>query len=304
MVLGRSTSGAIKIKTDDGLRAVECACCGCQGMFKVAGVDFPMPVSTATLTQIGDGGSYPTVSQISGYGQYTNLNTEPSAFGALGIIFVASFQAAKPLDTLDFFYGEICGTGNAVFNARHTEVQISLPTQIYASGFWGPWECPNGGVVEGGPNLTGYIPVQFPTPPTCETDEGPAEQAIWYRDNSYGVFTGQNYQLTIGSAGLWNANIENSVIYVQNMEIYDPGPVDVGIAGVTLKNLETQETFSAVSTKIGDSNFYEIAQIFGFRPYDGTSLDMKFAGFNRTTQGNYELTWPLLKSPYRFTIPA
>jgi len=32
MVLGRSTSGAIKIKTDDaggGLRAVSCGCCGC-----------------------------------------------------------------------------------------------------------------------------------------------------------------------------------------------------------------------------------------------------------------------------------
>jgi hypothetical protein len=28
MTLGRTSSGAIKIKTDDGLRAVECACCG------------------------------------------------------------------------------------------------------------------------------------------------------------------------------------------------------------------------------------------------------------------------------------
>ncbi|MFZ9920269.1 MAG: hypothetical protein ACO3FQ_03810 [Terrimicrobiaceae bacterium] len=29
MTLGRTSSGAIKIKTDGGLRAVECACCGC-----------------------------------------------------------------------------------------------------------------------------------------------------------------------------------------------------------------------------------------------------------------------------------
>jgi hypothetical protein len=29
MTLGRTTSGAIKIKTDGGLRAVNCACCGC-----------------------------------------------------------------------------------------------------------------------------------------------------------------------------------------------------------------------------------------------------------------------------------
>ena len=29
MALGRSTSGAIKIKTDGGLRAVNCACCEC-----------------------------------------------------------------------------------------------------------------------------------------------------------------------------------------------------------------------------------------------------------------------------------
>ena len=28
MTLGRTSSGAIKIKTDGGLRAVECACCG------------------------------------------------------------------------------------------------------------------------------------------------------------------------------------------------------------------------------------------------------------------------------------
>jgi hypothetical protein len=30
MTLGRTSSGAIKIKTDGGLRAVECACCSCE----------------------------------------------------------------------------------------------------------------------------------------------------------------------------------------------------------------------------------------------------------------------------------
>jgi len=30
MTLGRTSSGAIKIKTDGGLRAVNCACCGCR----------------------------------------------------------------------------------------------------------------------------------------------------------------------------------------------------------------------------------------------------------------------------------
>jgi hypothetical protein len=37
MVLGRSTSGAIKIKTDGGLRAVSCGCCGgCAGLSVIA----------------------------------------------------------------------------------------------------------------------------------------------------------------------------------------------------------------------------------------------------------------------------
>ena len=30
MILGRTPSGAIKTKTDGGLRAVNCACCGCE----------------------------------------------------------------------------------------------------------------------------------------------------------------------------------------------------------------------------------------------------------------------------------
>jgi hypothetical protein len=47
MTLGRTPTGAIKIKTDGGFRAVECACCGscdCEnlplGKYKIASVNF------------------------------------------------------------------------------------------------------------------------------------------------------------------------------------------------------------------------------------------------------------------------
>jgi hypothetical protein len=36
MILGLTSSGAIKIKTDGGLRAVECACCGCDFTIEAA----------------------------------------------------------------------------------------------------------------------------------------------------------------------------------------------------------------------------------------------------------------------------
>ena len=38
MTLGRTSSGAIKIKTDGGLRAVSCACCGGGGIFNLAAI--------------------------------------------------------------------------------------------------------------------------------------------------------------------------------------------------------------------------------------------------------------------------
>ena len=51
MILGRTAAGAIKIKTDGGLRAVNCACCGCKRFqltllgltFEVSLVNLPYP---------------------------------------------------------------------------------------------------------------------------------------------------------------------------------------------------------------------------------------------------------------------
>ena len=60
MTLGRTSSGAIKIKTDGGLRAVECACCGDAGCGCVK-VSDPLKsiIESSTTVSTNGGDSYP-----------------------------------------------------------------------------------------------------------------------------------------------------------------------------------------------------------------------------------------------------
>ena len=63
MTLGRTAAGAIKIKTDDGLRAVECDCCnpppcgGCGGWLSASTQD-PKPTSLAWSASFGGEASW------------------------------------------------------------------------------------------------------------------------------------------------------------------------------------------------------------------------------------------------------
>ena len=86
MTLGRSSSGAIKIKTDGGLRAVECACCGGGGCVTT--------ITEAQFNQIRFGGTaniagnFPETSSPSYYQIYdysTPLDNGDSVFGACKI---------------------------------------------------------------------------------------------------------------------------------------------------------------------------------------------------------------------------
>ena len=71
MTLGRTSSGAIKIKTDGGLRAVNCACCGgCE-----CGIIIPQElrelVANATISTVTMYGYYPQYFDIDLYGPNT-----------------------------------------------------------------------------------------------------------------------------------------------------------------------------------------------------------------------------------------
>ena len=74
MTLGRTSSGAIKIKTDGGLRAVSCACCGGCGCGSVA-------VSGDLLAVFENMLTYPPCSGCSGYGPPPGYPSLPTCFG-------------------------------------------------------------------------------------------------------------------------------------------------------------------------------------------------------------------------------
>ena len=74
MTLGRTSSGSIKIKTDGGLRAVNCACCGGCGCGSVA-------VSGDLLAVFENMLTYPPCSGCSGYEPPPGYPSLPNCFG-------------------------------------------------------------------------------------------------------------------------------------------------------------------------------------------------------------------------------
>ena len=97
MTLGRSSTGAIKIKTDGGLRAVECACCG--GCVCSLQIQEPLLSVLRNATTGTCNGVAPISFNAQGGGFF--------AYFDLGnyIYFTASLQANAPcliLSSLDF----------------------------------------------------------------------------------------------------------------------------------------------------------------------------------------------------------
>jgi hypothetical protein len=76
MTLGRSSTGAIKIKTDGGLRAVECACCGgcgCDLQIKDPLLSVLRSATTGTCNGVGptyfnaQGGGFEAIFELPGF---------------------------------------------------------------------------------------------------------------------------------------------------------------------------------------------------------------------------------------------
>lgn len=81
MILGRTPAGAIKTKTDGGLRAVECACCAppfppCSEI-----TEYYIVISEAMFNALRAGGS---VSASGGGSEYTGCSFSATATGTLG----------------------------------------------------------------------------------------------------------------------------------------------------------------------------------------------------------------------------
>jgi YD repeat-containing protein len=296
-------------------------------MFKQLGVDIQLPVATGTVTQFGDGTSFPTNSRINVYATYSNL--APVA-GANGNISISAFPpnltpSYVPSDVLYLAYFNPCPSGYSSFSTKATYVDISLPRKIRAQGQWGYCECPNGGVLswDSGALFSGLIPLADPCPSqTCiqdtYDDDGNVTGSIntgaasWYRDYNASGFTGEDYQVARGimanMSSTWIENESVEVVYTGNLDVYNDS-YDVGIDGVTLTNITTEDSFYASFNAFSWDEpsyltFHQTAGSFSFGPGSGTDIFITFPGWNRTTPGNYRLTWPLLKQPYTFTIPT
>ena len=285
MTLGRTSAGKIKIKTDGGLRAVECACCGCTGMFKILGVDIQipkLPISFPPITSPQGPPWYPVYSPL---GQITSNFGIAGSTGALDInVFLDS---PSPLNRLPIsMFNPPCNSSTSYFYSDYFEVTMSLPISLYAQGIDGV--CVNLDTGERTPyEFSGYIPTAFSNCGSNEEwDYGNSEYSIV----SQGSDPPNNFACVNG-----NLNFENS-----EGSVYGDGTAEFYFDffdGLTLTNLDNGPAFSA-------NPYGGPFPFIPFNPSEGTSLFPTFQGFNRTTPSDYELTWPLLKAPYIFTIPA
>ena len=302
MVLGRSTSGAIKIKTDGGLRAVSCGCCGCQGMFKILGVDIQLPIATGSITDQSSWDPTQSVQEADGYLSYPPPVV--GIFGNLSLQFVPiEFTPPSiPSDELFLRIYNPCDSGNTSGPYKAVSINMSLPTQIRvvtSSEFgWCEGYDEDGGLIIGGDVFfSGYIPRPYPcSPPTPQWYPEPPSGDIFayesFQDNYTPIYTGYNTMVGNGILYVLFSNVNSSTdFFVDDNTSY-------AVNGVSLKNLTANVTYPATQSTFGTFGH------LSWGPREGTAERIKFSGFNRTTPGDYELTWPLLKAPYRFTIPA
>jgi hypothetical protein len=288
MTLGRTTDNKIKIKIDSiaGLRAVECRCC-CNGMFKQIGVDIQIPTISSSLPPITFSPSYPW------FPIYTTvvLPSDIGIAGSYGAMSMAVFlnSGNAPLNRLPIrIFNPPCSSSASYIISDYFEVTMSLPTTFYAQGTAG--SCVNLDTWESTPYpVNGFMLLPYP-------DCGSGYE--------WDAYTG-NTQFTVQSLGSDPANkfaCVNGSLYFENSdrtlngegvsafseEFYD---------GLTLTNLDNGAMFFA-------DPYGGPFPFIPFDPGEGTSLFPIFQGFNRTTAGQYELIWPLLKNPYKFTIPS
>ena len=288
MTLGRTSAGKIKIKTDSiaGLRAVECRCC-CNGMFKQIGVDIQIPKLAI---------SFPPITSFQGYPWYPIYTTVelPSDVGIAGsygamsmVVFLNSENA--PLNRLPIrMFNPPCSSSASYIISDYFEVTMSLPIRFYAQGTAG--NCVNLDTGESNPySFNGFMLLPYPDcgsgyewdPYTGNTEFTVASQGSDPPNNFACVNGGLSFENSEGS-------LNGQGFSAFSEEFYD---------GLTLTNLDNGTIFFA--DPYGGS-----FPFIPFNPSEGTSLFPIFQGFNRTTAGQYELIWPLLKNPYKFTIPA
>jgi hypothetical protein len=124
MTLGRTSSGALKIKTDGGLRAVECACCGCGECF----VSIPSSIRELAANATAESFS------INGQNPYDFVRFSDTSWGAVAYSYDAGYvdgcfqfiiYVAAPSGIAETGNPEICAfplgsstvTGNFTINA-------------------------------------------------------------------------------------------------------------------------------------------------------------------------------------------
>ena len=161
MTLGRSTSGAIKIKTDEeggGLRAVECACCRKCGFREL----YDSGVRSITLNYFG--GGFPTGNGVcESFCPIDEYSTQiQNSIGPNGIYVLDYYESSQPSfgTSAQYFAFDVVG-----FVGCDCSIEVIRDPQ-----YWFPYvACLNGGkawrlVVLAGSNAVAYVG-DFTTPP-------------------------------------------------------------------------------------------------------------------------------------------
>lgn len=277
--------------------------CGCSGMFKELIVDIELPDATGQVT--GQASANPTWSSQFANGELSfPFSTLPvGASGPVSISFVppANTPSFVGINELYVRVYNPCETVGSAFPYAAVDLSISLPTKIRVNPDAGDFgSCANANeedCEEPYPVFfSGYIPQPYPCSPPC---------SFWdFRLPTNTPFIFEDYETYSRFFDVFSESAENEVIdlfftngwYAWNEVI--PPQHSYAVDGVILNNLTTEESYYATASD------FSLDSIIYLQPQTGTRKRITFPGFNRTTPGDYELVWPLLKQPYQFTIPS
>jgi len=126
MTLGRTASGAIKIKTDGGLRAVECACCGGCGCAATISGELLTTMRNATTGTCNGAAPIYWNAQGGGFGAYWYVNGSfyTAALQANGNCF--SFSADNAMNAMASGTSAGCCPTNLPFPVTCADVVYSI----------------------------------------------------------------------------------------------------------------------------------------------------------------------------------
>jgi len=164
MTLGRTSSGAIKIKTDGGLRAVGCACCGSCDLCGAVIASAPLLNLIKNATSVSVNYNFPSFSyfpQVSG----TETLSWNGVYAFADIQYDGAISIGLVGNCFGFSIGEVSGS-NRIVNFYTAGQDCGFPTDPYTvpQFFTIPVNGYNIDAFQSVTLMTSYPPGFYPSP--------------------------------------------------------------------------------------------------------------------------------------------